>query len=341
MKTVVRVAWVVGLGAVIVLIAHEGARSILSLLSQAGWRLFLLVPLHALPLLLDVFGWRALILARSRLRDLFLIASIREAINRLLPVANVGGEIVGIRLLARHGIPGPMAAASVIVEVLLTLVTQYLFVAIGVVCLLQLTDSVRLTGRLVLSLGAALPMLALLIGLLRNGAIFGRIERLAARLLKPIAQGMKEVGRGIQLDAAVREILTAHGSVARALGWQLAGLIAGCAETWLVLRWLGHPVGFAAALVLESLSQAARHFIFMVPAGLGVQEAGLMALGHVLGLGQDVAIALSLAKRTREILFGLPALAAWQWLEGGGGLLRARSRVGPRPSRTRKLTVRE
>jgi hypothetical protein len=40
----------------------------------------------------------------------------------------------------------------------------------------------------------------------------------------------------------------------------------------------------------------------------------LVGIGHVLGLGSDVAVALSLAKRMREILFGLPALATWQWM---------------------------
>jgi uncharacterized membrane protein YbhN (UPF0104 family) len=82
------------------------------------------------------------------------------------------------------------------------------------------------------------------------------------------------------------------------------------------LRWLGHPVSLAAALALESLTLAARSLVFVAPAGLGVQEAGLVGVGHVLGLGSDVAIALSLAKRMREILFGLPALAAWQWTTG-------------------------
>jgi hypothetical protein len=42
-----------------------------------------------------------------------------------------------------------------------------------------------------------------------------------------------------------------------------------------------------------------------------IQEAGLVGIGHMLGLGGDVAVALSLAKRMREILFGLSALAAW------------------------------
>jgi putative membrane protein len=303
----------------ILLIAREGAQAILSLLSRAGWVLFLLVPLHALPLLLDVLGWRALIVGRSRLTALFFIACIREAVNRLLPLGSVGGELVGIRLLAQQGLDGTMAAASVIVELAVTLATQFLFVVLGVVCLLRLTDAMRLSGGLLLGLCASLLLLALFIALLRNGAIFGRMERVAQRLLGLNTQASSVLCQGSRLDAAIRELFAAHGRLARTLLWQFAGLVVGCVETWLALRWLGHPVGFAAALALESLTQAARQLFFLVPAGLGVQEAGLIGVGHVLGIGTDVAIALSLAKRMREILFGLPALAAWQWIEGRRG----------------------
>jgi putative membrane protein len=303
----------------ILLIAREGAQAILSLLSRAGWVLFLLVPLHALPLLLDVLGWRALIAGPSRLTALFFIACIREAVNRLLPLGSVGGELVGIRLLAQQGLDGTMAAASVIVELAVTLATQFLFVVLGVVCLLRLTDAMRLSGGLLLGLCASLLLLALFIALLRNGAIFGRMERVAQRLLGLNTQASSVLCQGSRLDAAIRELFAAHGRLARTLLWQFAGLVVGCVETWLALRWLGHPVGFAAALALESLTQAARQLFFLVPAGLGVQEAGLIGVGHVLGIGTDVAIALSLAKRMREILFGLPALAAWQWIEGRRG----------------------
>jgi putative membrane protein len=321
-KIAIRAALILGLGVMILLIAREGVQAILSLLSRAGWVLFLLVPLHALPLLLDVLGWRVLIAGRSRLSALFFIACIREAVTRLLPVASVGGELVGIRLLAQQGLDGTLAAASVIVELAVTLATQYLFVVVGVVCLLQLTDAIPLRGGLLLGLCASLLLLALFIALLRNGAIFGRLERLAERLLGLNAQASSGLWQGARLDAAIRGLFAAHGRLARALGWQFAGLIVGCTETWLALRWLGHPVGFAAALVLESLTQAARHLFFLVPAGLGVQEAGLIGVGHLLGIGRDVATALSLAKRMREILFGLPALAAWQWIEGRRGLSR-------------------
>ena len=93
------------------------------------------------------------------------------------------------------------------------------------------------------------------------------------------------------------------------------GMIAGSVETWFVLRLFGSPVSPWEALTIESLTLALRHFAFFVPGGIGVQEAGFVVFGHLLGLSADLSVALSLAKRLREIGFGLPALASWQGLE--------------------------
>ena len=325
MKHGVRIALALGLVVVIALIAREGVGTITTLLSRAGWILILLVPLQAFPLLLDVLGWRALIMARSRLPALFLIASIRQAINRLLPVASVGGEIVGIRLLMQQGVDSAAATASVIVEVTLTLIAQFLFVALGVVCLFTRTDNTRVTHGLVIALAVSLPPLVLVIIVLRNGQVFFRIEEMARRLFSRWLVG-QALGQGALLDAKIRETFAAHERLLQALCWQFAGLVAGCTETWLALRWLGAPVSVAGAVALESLAQAAKSLFFMVPAALGVQEAGLIGAGHLFGLGADVALALSLAKRMREIVFGLPALVAWQWIEGRRiALIRGRS----------------
>ncbi len=313
MQTIARIALALGLVVVAALVTREGGLSILSLLKQAGWMLLLLVPLHVPPLLLDVMGWRVLILGRVRVLDLFLIAAIREAINRLLPVANIGGELAGIHLLTRQGIDGTTAAGSVIVEMLLMLVTQYLFLILGVACLLNVTGNLHAIGGFLTILAGGLPLVLFLIWSLRGGALFRALKRLAPRVLGSGDDGSGLMGKMAQVDTAIRDLTAARGRLARAIGWQLAGLISGCAETWLALRWLGHPASLAAALVLESLTLAARSLVFVAPAGLGVQEAGLMGIGHVLGMSSDVAIALSLAKRMRELVFGLPALAAWRW----------------------------
>jgi putative membrane protein len=311
-KRLVRGAFALGLVIIVVLVVRENAQSIAVLLSQAGWRLFLLVPLHTVPLFLDVMGWRVLIFERTRVCSLFLIAAIREAINRLLPVANVGGEFVGIRLLSREGISGVTATSSVILEMLLNLVAQFLFFELGLALLLRITGSVQGTGALLIVFVGPLPLLALLFWLLDSGALFRTLGKLGARMLDPKPKQLGSSSKLVQLDIAIRRLASAHGRMALGTIWQLAGLIAGCSETWLALSWLGHPVSLPAALALESFTLAARSLIFFAPAGLGVQEAGLIGVGHLLGLGSDVAIALSLAKRMREILFGLPALAVWQ-----------------------------
>jgi putative membrane protein len=325
-KIRVRIALALGLGVMIALIAIEGAGTIASLLSRAGWILLLLIPLQVWPLLFDVLGWRMLILAPVRLPMLFLIATIRQAINRLLPVANIGGEIVGIRLLTQQGVDGTAATASVFIELVLALVAQYLFVALGVVCLFERTDDARVTHALVIGLAACLPPLVLMIVILRHGQVFHRIERMAKRFLGRWLEGQRGLDHGARLDAKIRETFASRTRILRALGWQFAGFVVGCSETWFALRWLGHPVSVADALVLESLTQAAKSLLFMVPAALGVQEAGLIGAGLLLGLGSDVTLALSLAKRMREVLFGLPALAAWQWMEGRTALLHIRGR---------------
>ncbi len=326
MKLAARVAFLVGLAVAIALILRSGAAQIFELLSRASWSLLWLVPLRTMPILLDATGWQVLLPVGVRLRTLFGIACIREAINRLLPVANVGGEVVGVGLLARTGVDLSIATASVVVEVLMTLISQYLFVALGVVCILELTGEVALTEDLAILLAASLPVIVLLVALMRYGSVFDWLRRLGARLIggvNAVTGANASIGFGsgaAGIDAAIRASCRAHGRLVRSIAWQFAGLLSGTVETWLALRWIGHPIGVVEAIALESLTQAVRNFVFLVPAGVGVQEASLVGLGHVLGIAPDVALALSLAKRMREILFGVPALIAWQWTFGRGGL---------------------
>jgi hypothetical protein len=56
---------------------------------------------------------------------------------------------------------------------------------------------------------------------------------------------------------------------------------------------------------------------FVVPNAVGVQEGAYILLGATFGLTPEMALALSLLKRARDIAIGVPTLAAWQALEGG------------------------
>ena len=90
---------------------------------------------------------------------------------------------------------------------------------------------------------------------------------------------------------------------------------AGAGEIWLVTQCLGQPVSLGDAFILESLSSGVRAVAFMVPAALGIQEGGLILFGALFGLPAEIGLAISLSKRVRELLLGLPGLFVWYWVE--------------------------
>src|SRR6202042_264247 len=82
----------------------------------------------------------------------------------------------------------------------------------------------------------------------------------------------------------------------------------GTGGVYLILVLLRSSVSWTDALVLESLGQAIRGAAFAIPGALGVQEGGYLLLAPLAGLPPDMGLALSLAKRARELLLGLPGL---------------------------------
>jgi putative membrane protein len=332
MKRLAIVGGLAGLALLCALVAWEGWRDILAAFAHAGWPLLLLLPARVVTLGLDAWAWRVLlepVLADQRdtpagaalarppgLPFLLWVASVREAVNRLLPVAGVGGEVVGVRL-ARVRIPDtPGVSASVIVEVLLTIAVLYLFCGLGVLLMAHVAAGLQQVWVIAASLLLSLPLPLLAWWLLRHGAAFQRLEHWATQLFGTRALSALALD-GAALDAALDRLFRQHRRLLRALGWQLLSYLLGSFETWYALRLLGHPVDLTSAVAIEALTQAVRHAGFLVPAGLGVQEAATLLFGHLAGVGGEVALSLALVKRMREIALGVPALLSWQWFEAG------------------------
>jgi putative membrane protein len=290
--------------------------AMLHTLAIAGWPLLWLVPYRAVYFLLYAIGWLNLLRPYDRARRaglgyLLWATSVREAIDRLLPVASVGGGVAGVRLLHWRGLAIAPASASVIVEILLTLVVLYLFTAVGLFLLFNLHAAGPEYRRLLVGFLCSLPAPVVVALLLRYGSVFARLQRFVQPLVgeRTTSQGAAALDRELRASLSRASTLLGVGAL------QLIAVVGGAFEVWWVLRLCGHPVGASAALILESMTQAIRHLAFFVPAGIGVQEAGLVAFGHVLGISGELALAVSMAKRVREVLCGLPSLVSWQWME--------------------------
>jgi hypothetical protein len=70
-------------------------------------------------------------------------------------------------------------------------------------------------------------------------------------------------------------------------------------------------------VIFESGALAIRGAAFLVPGAVGVQEGGYILIGNLLGISGDVALALSLLRRMRELALGIPGIVAWQLVEAG------------------------
>jgi hypothetical protein len=68
-----------------------------------------------------------------------------------------------------------------------------------------------------------------------------------------------------------------------------------------------------------------------VPNSVGVQEGAYILLGGAFGLSPDMALALSLLKRARDLTIGLPVIALWQAIEGGRLLRRVSAKAPATP----------
>ena len=95
----------------------------------------------------------------------------------------------------------------------------------------------------------------------------------------------------------------------------LSGWFATGVGTWIALHLLGASAGLLPVLALEALLDALVAAAFVVPGAAGVQEAGYVGIGAWFGVPPDLALGASLLRRAKDLVWGLPILAAWQWRE--------------------------
>lgn len=317
MKLVVYLAGLLGIVLFTALVIGSDIQGLLQTALQGGWPLFWIVPYRTVFFLLYALGWWVLLrpydpTRRAGIGYLLWVTTVREAIDRLLPVASVGGAVAGVRLLGWRGIPAASASATVIVEILLTLIASWLFAVLGLALLANSNATSSDYHGVIFALLLSLPVPVVLAAILGSGKLFGGLRKWVVRVA-----GIEVIpATAVALDNALSASLRRRGALASAATLQLAALLSGSLEIWFALRLFAHPVTLGDALMLESMVQAFRHLAFIVPASLGVQETVLVVFGQSLGIGAEMAIAVSLVKRLREVLYGLASLASWQWLEG-------------------------
>ena len=303
-----------GLILVLGLMYHYGFDDILMAVRATGWGVGLVILLRFVQVGGVAIAWSMLFPPLPRISGFVYgrLRLVREGINTLLPVAQVGGEFVGARLLAHCGVATGAAFASVIVDLFLQALTQAVFTIIGLGLLILLGGDQTIIREVSAGLLLIVPGLVGFFLVQRMGG-FGWIERKLVAIAEQRNWG--SLGRITNLDVAIQRLYRNRASLAKSAALHLFVWLLGSTEIWVILTFMGQPVSIAEAMIIESLAQALRSATFVVPAGLGVQEGGLIALCAVFGLPPTIALAVSLSKRVAELVVGCTGLLIWQLQE--------------------------
>ena len=311
-----RLAWLAAAATAIVLVGASAStrRLVGSAMLSCDWAVaFPVLPIQLVATFLNAVSLRSLRPGPS------LIACLgsrwlRDAGGNLLVFAPGLGEIAGARLLVLAGGASAAVVGASGLDVLAETIAQVPF---GVLALFAVPRLWSLSGVSAPPLGA-LPALALVAGFGLAGLLVAfrweDARALASRVLRRLGP----------FHEAVRQ---RRAAMPRAVGLHLLAWASGGFQVYFAVLAIGGRLSLGGAFVTESFAYAIRGLLFVVPAGLAVQEASFVAVGLVFGLTAEQGLAVSLLLRARDLLFGAPALLLWMMVE-----IRGRRTAGLAPS---------
>jgi putative membrane protein len=318
MKWGVVIALVAGLVAAVWLVWAIGFAAVLDAVARAGIGGLALLCLYALAVFVILTAaWIFLLPPAERhdVRDFYLARLVRDSIAEISPFSPVGGMVAAARLMILRGMNAGYAAASVAADATTEAMAQVAFlafgIALGVAHFRDLDSAGPLTEAMVATLLLAIPGIAALILLQKKGADLA--ERIALKFFP-------QMKSGTSFRDAIHDLYDAPSRLASSAALHLLAWIGAGGGTFIAFRLVGADISLADALALEALLCTLRSIAAFVPAALGVQEAGYAMLAPLFGLPAEMGLAVSLLKRAREIVVGIPALLYWQSVEGRAAL---------------------
>jgi glycosyltransferase 2 family protein len=290
-----------GLALTIWLVVAANVTSIVQSFVQIGWGIAAIVGVRACVITVNGFAWQQALarLVNVRCSIFPLVRWIREAVDVLLPVASVGGSLVGARLLTHWHISKTTALAGVFADVLLQTVAQAMFAFVGALLLGRVIGLNTLLPLLLLALAGAILVLGGFY-LVQRYAVARWIDRAMSALTGRTAWRAQKGKPGLQ---------SAMDKIWRGRRFYLATALLMHAAAWSI------GTSLEQAVVMESLGASISSAAFFIPGSWGVQEGGYVLIGQLLGIPAHLALSLSLAKRIPDLVLGVPGLVAWLCLE--------------------------
>lgn len=313
-----------------------GMDSIVQSFSSVGIKgLLILSSWQVIVILLLSYAWHVICPDIGMLR-LIWARFLRESAATCLPFSQVGGILLSIRAVCFRGyryIKNPKdlsiahAVSSNIVDITTETLGQIVFIIVGICFLIigqyhETLQNITVPGtKLNLKWFIIIGIFFLLIGSIsliwsqRQGSAL--IKKLVNFLSKNIAQQWEDQvnANADSFQNSINQIWSNPKNVLLSCIIHLIGWLAGAIGTWLCYKFLGASINIQEAVIIEAFVCVALSIGFLVPASVGIQEGAYVLLGSIFGIDPHLSFSLSLLRRARDILIGVPTLLLWQITE--------------------------
>jgi len=232
------------------------------------------------------------------------VRMVGEAYNNTIPAAGMGGEPVKAVLLKRHyGVGYRAGTASLVLAKTINLVSLNLFLIGGFVLMLY-SPKLSFGAKEVAAFGLAAILVA-------TGLFFAvqryRWTSLTGTFLSrfPWAERLESVLHHVRdFDERLVEFYTRYrGRFWLAVLLALVNWLLGVAEVYYAMWFLGHPITWAEAYMIEAVTQMVRAGTFFIPLSLGAQEGAFVIVVQTITVSSTLGLALGVVRRLREIIW--------------------------------------
>ncbi|MFH0344221.1 MAG: flippase-like domain-containing protein [Chromatiales bacterium] len=305
------------------LVRDMDANEILRHVQQVGSAgIGFVIVLYAVTFLADVAGWHltfeSIPLNLRWLQRLYIVRMTGEAFNNITPLGAMGGEPVKAMVLkSRYGVNYRESGASLILAKTVILISLAFFLGLGFLVLIP-AEQIQSSYKAVAGIGLA--------GFGTTITLFFLVQRF--RLSSWLGRLAGGSALGYRVEAALRVIHEVEDRLvsfyterrarfAGALALAFINWLLGVVEIYALMQFLGYPVSFMDAWIIEAMAQLVRAGTSFIPASIGAQEGAIILACSAITADPTLGFALSVIRRVREIVWIGAGIGLW-WLYSVG-----------------------
>ncbi|MEL6867776.1 MAG: lysylphosphatidylglycerol synthase domain-containing protein, partial [Bacteroidota bacterium] len=226
--------------------------------------------------------------------DLLYIELTGDAYNAIIPLAGLGGEPYKIKQI-NNWLDLDVASNAIVHNRLIHSLTGILFTSIMVALSVYLVD---LPENIILPMMIASGVLFVVAAIMTWVTLSSAPTRLSAYIMRKLQI----------LDNHRVEALPASRFLI-SFFFKMLGRALNLLELMAIFYVLGYDIHMANVVMVSAFLSLSATLFFIIPQGLGVNEAGVSTAFVILGLGAPVGLIFGLVRRARVIFWAIVGVA--------------------------------